>query len=642
VTTRAAHLFALSGVACAQPLYDILGRNPEFFAAHGATRMEIVAFALALLLVPPAVLLVVELAANLVDVRLGTALHVGFVGVLAGLVALQAIRRLDLPGGWVVALALAAAAVAAAAYAALRPVRAVVTVLAAAPALFAGLFLLGSPAAELVLDAEARAEVAQISPARTPVVLLVLDELPLNSLLDEDGRIDPVRFPNLAGLARRADWFPNATSVHEGTLWAVPAILTGRVPRPGELPRLEDHPRNLFTLLGGRYRLEALEQSTRLCPPRLCRESDRSFRADVASLVEDSSVVYLHAVLPADIVRGLPPVTETWAGFLRDSGDEPARFSRFVGSLEPSSRPTLFYGHFLLPHSPWRHLPSGETYDLRPPVALWGRDEVWTDDAGLVLQSFQRHLLQTAYVDSLVGRLVARLEATRLYERALLVVVADHGISFRPSGKRRPVSPSNLEDIAFVPLLVKRPGQRSGRVLSRHVRTVDVLPTIADVLGIDVQWPLDGRSVYDGSQRLGRVVVNKDAGERIEAPLADAVRRRRAALRRQLAIFGSRTSPSGLFGLGRYRGLLGRTVPSGSARSPRVELDFVQRAAPGLLALGGRVPAEVEAVAVVAGGRVIAVAPVFSGRFWSLAPTTSNEVRVLSLVGPPADSLRAR
>ena len=35
-----------------------------------------------------------------------------------------------------------------------------------------------------------------------------------------------------------------------------------------------------------------------------------------------------------------------------------------------------------------------------------------------------------------------------LYDRALLVVTADHGISFRAGQKRRPLSPENLQDIA--------------------------------------------------------------------------------------------------------------------------------------------------------------------------------------------------
>ena len=627
MTRRAAHLLALSAIALAQPLYDLLGHNPEFFAAHGATRIEILAFALALLLVPPAVLLALELAANLIDARLGAALHLGFVGALAGLVALQATDA--------IVLAAAAGVAGAAAYAAFTPVRAFVTVLAAAAPFFLGYFLLGSPAAELVLEGEARAEVARIAPVRTPVVLVVLDELPLNSLLDEDGRIDPVRFPHFAELARRADWFPNTTAVHEGTLWAVPAILTGRFPRLGELPRFDDHRRNLFTLLGGRYRLEAFEQSTSLCPPSLCRDAARSFGAQVASLTSDSSVVYLHAVLPEDVARRLPPVTERWAGFLDSPRDEPARFSRLLASLGPSPRPVLYYGHFLLPHSPWRYLPSGETYELRPPGLLWGGDEVWTHDVGLVVQSFQRHLLQASYVDSLLGQLVARLEATGLYDRSLVVVVADHGISFRAGGKRRPVSPANLEDIAFVPLLVKRPGQRQGRVLERHVRTVDVLATTADVLGVGVPWPLDGRSAYDGSPGPGRVVVRKDAGEQVALPLAAAVRRRRAALDRQLLLFGSGTPAPALFGVGRYRALIGRPVPPAMPSRGGVELDFVQQAGPGVVALGGRVPAGVGDVAVVAAGRIAAVAPVFRRRFWVLAPGEVATTSLLSIEGPP-------
>jgi Sulfatase len=624
VRERAAHLLGLWAVAVAQPLFDLLGRNPEFFAAHGAGRVEIVVFALALILVPPALLVGVELAAGTISNRATGGLHLGFVAALAGLVALQVAKRLDVSDAIVLTFAGVAAVAAVLVYAALAPFRAFLTVLAAAPVAFLGLFLAASPTARLVWEGEARAQVAPIAPARTPVVLLVLDELPLNSILDAEGRVDAVRYPGFGELAREADWFPNATAAHEGTLWAVPAILTGRVPRPDRLPRFEDHPRNLFTLLGRRYRIEASEQSTTLCPPSLCR--DRAGPVGrLRSLTEDSGVVYLHTALPRTLAQRLPPVTEGWGGFLTGSDAEPARFDRFVSELEPSTDPTLHYGHFLLPHSPWRHLPSGESYDLRPPAVLWSRDEIWANDAGLVVQSFQRHLLQTAYVDSLVGRLLRRLRSSGLYDRCLLVVVADHGISFRSGGKRRPVSRANLADIAFVPLFVKRPGQRAGRVLPRHVRTVDLLPTIADVLGIDVGWPFDGRSAYAAGAGPARVAVRKDAGDELSASLTEAVRERRAALARQIALFGSRTPPSQLFAVGPHRDRLRRRAPPGG----RALLEFAQRASPGLVALGGR--ASTEAVAVMSGGATVAVAPVYDGRFWVLAPTTRDDVRVVEI-----------
>ena len=46
----------------------------------------------------------------------------------------------------------------------------------------------------------------------------------------------------------------------------------------------------------------------------------------------------------------------------------------------------------------------------------------------------QRHLLQLAYVDSLIGDLVQELKAQGIYDDALVVLTADHGISFEPGG----------------------------------------------------------------------------------------------------------------------------------------------------------------------------------------------------------------
>src|SRR5439155_17454177 len=81
---RFARLAGLSGVALAQPLFDLLGRNPEFFSVRGASSGEILVFALVLVLVPPAAFFALELAAGAVSKRAGEAVHLVLVG---GLVA---------------------------------------------------------------------------------------------------------------------------------------------------------------------------------------------------------------------------------------------------------------------------------------------------------------------------------------------------------------------------------------------------------------------------------------------------------------------------------------------------------------------------------------------------------------------------
>ena len=56
---RGAQLLAVSGFALAQPLFDILGKNAEFFAVRGSTPGDIVLFALVVTFVPTLVLLAV-------------------------------------------------------------------------------------------------------------------------------------------------------------------------------------------------------------------------------------------------------------------------------------------------------------------------------------------------------------------------------------------------------------------------------------------------------------------------------------------------------------------------------------------------------------------------------------------------------
>ena len=56
--------------------------------------------------------------------------------------------------------------------------------------------------------------------------------------------------------------------------------------------------------------------------------------------------------------------------------------------------------------------------------------------------------------------LVRRLEEEGIYDRALVVVTADHGGSFEAGGSRRYVTAENIADIACVPLFVKYPGRR--------------------------------------------------------------------------------------------------------------------------------------------------------------------------------------
>ena len=141
-----AHLAALSSFAVAQPLFALLHKSPEFLAARGALGFDIVSFAIILVVLPPALLLAVELIAGLVDRRARRALHLAFVAALAALVAAGAINRSGgVPGGVLIVLSAAIGIAAAAAYARIAAVRSFMNILSAAPILFLALFLFTAP-----------------------------------------------------------------------------------------------------------------------------------------------------------------------------------------------------------------------------------------------------------------------------------------------------------------------------------------------------------------------------------------------------------------------------------------------------------------------------------------------------------------
>src|SRR4029450_11240973 len=228
---------------------------------------------------------------------------------------------------------------------------------------------------------------------RAPVVLIAFDELPLNSLLDGGGRIDTKRFPHFAQLASESRWFSRATTVAEGTTHAVPAILTGQLPRTGELPTYADHRQNLFTLLGGATALHVDDQETHLCPPSLCPGLEGSFGSRAGTLAEDTGVVYLHQLLPDDLTGWVPSIADGWDNFLRDASahHHPGRTPpRFLPSLRPQEPPSLWYLHLMLPHSPWRYLPSGARYDV-PSTPAWGPDEAWNSNQAGADPGGRRH-----------------------------------------------------------------------------------------------------------------------------------------------------------------------------------------------------------------------------------------------------------
>jgi hypothetical protein len=589
MAVRALHLCVLWAFAVVAPLFDELGRNAEFFVARANTRSDVLLAAFALTLVPPLVLSLLVALATRIRRWLGQVLQVGLVGLLLAVFALDLLERAVSGSVPLLVAAIALGAAGAMAYARLAAARSFLTALSPAPAVFLVAFLVFSPVKELMLgSAEARRSDLR---SAIPVVLAIFDELPTTSLMDGRGRIDAASFPSFGGLARTSTWYRNATTVADGTHLAVPAIFSGRLPT-SDLPTAHGYPDSIFTLLGGHYDLHVLEPITRVCGACKDQRPNQSASQRIHALLLNLALVEGHLLLPRGLTDGLPPIDRDFENFGgQEAGVEaPAqrRFAhggrrrsqrriagddlfadrlrhaeRFVSRVRrPGRRPPAFVAHFIVPHVPWRLLPSGRQYPVAGPTLPGSIDRVWSSDRFLVEQAMQRHLLQVGYADQLLGQLVARLKAADLWERALVVVTADHGIGLRPGGSRREIQRDDFAAIAAVPLFVKRPSQRAAIIADAPARTIDIVPTMASILGSRHGLRFDGVSLTSRQRttdRAPRLQVRRGrSGELVSLRFDKFVRARDDELARQRDSF-----PRGLrslFQIGPYQRLLGRRV----------------------------------------------------------------------------------
>lgn len=603
------HNLALCGFIVAQPLYDLLRRFGPFLVAHASQAADVVVLTLTLsLLVPLALSLPAALAA-MASRRLGWWVHLATVGGLLLLLGLQLARRWNPAPDWDLQLAGLVALAALAVYTRFVRVQRGLTWLVLPAALFPLLFLFLSPVRSLVLPGSSVASLDLPRQPSTPVFLVVLDEFPLFSILDEEERIDDRRFPNLAALAADSAWFRNATTVAQSTAYGVPAILSGRYPfKDVLLPVAKDYRSNLFTLLGRNYNLNVMETGTRMCPLDLCTGAivRPALAERMRRLLVDSSAVYLHLVAPRNLAERLPNISDGWQGFWREKrprrrlrkadyveAKEVRRFrwdhpretvEEFLASIERFPRPTLHYLHVLLPHTPWRNLPDGHSFDSG--AAPGAGERYWSGTEWQMAQGLQRHLLQVGFVDRVIGQFRDLLEEQGIYDESLIVVVSDHGAAFRLHQARRWLEPepvSNLSDLANIPLLVKFPSGSPRGVDDRNAETIDVLPTILDILGVEIRdLALDGVSLARPDVGRERKTIYPTRGNKSARGIPIEFRTTRLAARREMIRFKGRYLGWGgwasVFALGPHGSLVGQPAdaPALEPHSERLALDGVE------------------------------------------------------------------
>ena len=356
-----------------------------------------------------------------------------------------------------------------------------------------------------------------------PVVMVVLDTFRADAL--DLSPPERSATPHLARLAAEADVYRHAIANASWTLPGHASLFTGRflsghrtdvtyeagfsAALPPHLPTLQER----FAAAGWDTACITANGivSFRTGLARGCRRYRNPGRAWTRALLP-IRLVNLFAADPSLMSQAWLEVTGI---NINASGSEITDAA--LRELDASVGPPFLFLNFLDVHGPLPFpaeapRPSPEArraYRYAIARGLLGReseDEIWRTHAMTLRACYDA---QVRILDRELGRLFDELDRRGLWDRALVVVTADHGEGF----VENPALPgyfghhSAYEPSVRIPLLVKRPGQKRGVVHDELVQQADLLPTLLALAGLPPADGVDGRNLAGGTPLEGTVVT---------------------------------------------------------------------------------------------------------------------------------------
>ena len=100
-----------------------------------------------------------------------------------------------------------------------------------------------------------------------------------------------------------------------------------------------------------------------------------------------------------------------------------------------------------------------------------------------------------AYVDNELGKFLGKLKELGVYEKTLIIITSDHGEEFLEHGS---VGHANIQyqELTHIPMIMKLPDSMiSGRRIPQLVSIIDIMPTVLELVGIEVNEQTQGKSM---------------------------------------------------------------------------------------------------------------------------------------------------
>lgn len=197
------------------------------------------------------------------------------------------------------------------------------------------------------------------------------------------------------------------------------------------------------------------------------------------------------------MVREGTPVEEAKRELYEEAA---ANFDAFLADRKPGEPFCYWFGPTNV-HRKWEK-GSGRAMWGLDPEALKGKVPSFLPDVPDVREDLIDYFGEIQALDTMLGRLLERLEQTGELENTLIIVSGDHGAPGFTHGK------CNLYDFGVrVPLAIRWGGAKGGRVVDDLVSLPDLAPTLLEAAEVAGPGNMTGRSLFPilKSEKSGQV-----------------------------------------------------------------------------------------------------------------------------------------
>jgi arylsulfatase A-like enzyme len=301
--------------------------------------------------------------------------------------------------------------------------------------------------------------------------------------------------PNLDAMARAGTWFPRCYTQSTTTRASHATIFTGTHQRthgvPSNVEEFPDRPSIMTALRARGYATAGFVSSVVL---------NRKFG------IQKQLDHFDDAATSAEVNR--PKMAE------RPARDTLRAAVRYLESRD-AARPFFLWVHLIDPHGPYtapeepdRYVGDAHARPGRRQLALGAGNAGFNEIPKYQILNgnrdpdyyIARYDAEIRYADEALGEFFGTLRQLGLYDETVIAITADHGETLDEPTHRRYFSHGLIayEEVSRVPLIVHEPPVRRRLAAvdtSRPAMSVDLAPTLLDVLGVEIPAEFEGRSM---------------------------------------------------------------------------------------------------------------------------------------------------